>query len=353
MQQIIQPSYQLNLQRLAKLWLSVRHRGPQQTVTSSADEMEVRRKDQRQHSTMRAAVAELSQTVQDAESIWQNRQSLYVAVKHLLQSDGGVVDQEHFEAVLNDMLADHLDSLSLNLEKAKEVQSRFLPQTLPAVAGLDLFALLRPATELSGDFYDFLDITDDSFFFSVGDVSSKGMSAALLMPVLCKVLHTAVKFMPTPTPQALLRFVHDDLYAQLNGSAMFASMFVGHYHAPTRRLTYANAGHSPVIYKRNGAAAQLLKADGAPVGLLARGEWCDHTITLAPGDLLLIGTDGIVDVRNAMHHLFGYERLVTAVDQIGTSSAAEIADELLTELHRFAPNQLREDDQALVIFKGE
>lgn len=367
MQQSLRPSYQLNLQGLAKLWLSIRHRTPPPQAEQT--------KEPRHHSRQLKTFAHLSHTVQETEMVRQTRQSLHTLVQGTLGDNTPLSDPEHLEPMLDDMLADHLATLSLNLEKAKEVQQRFLPQALPNVDEIDLFALLRPATELSGDFYDFIeqptglgmerttemetrpaecaDHRPGTFFFTVGDVSSKGMSAALLMPVICKVLRTAIKYLAQPTPQSLLTFVHEDLYAQLNSAAMFASMFVGRYEPATRRILYANAGHSPVIYKPHGGPARLLRADGTPVGLLQQSSWSDHTLTLAPGDLLLIGTDGIVDTRNQMRSLFGYERLLTTVDRLAGGSARAIANDLLEILHEFAPHQLREDDQALLVFKGK
>ncbi|MEZ4681162.1 MAG: PP2C family serine/threonine-protein phosphatase [Caldilineaceae bacterium] len=132
------------------------------------------------------------------------------------------------------------------------------------MTGIDLFTVLRPATEVSGDFYDFILTNPESVYFSVGDVSSKGISAALLMPVICKVMRMAIRHLDAPTPQSLLAYIHDDMYHQLSNATMFATMFIGHYQPKHRLLTYANAGHSPVIYKPYHEHARLLQADGTP-----------------------------------------------------------------------------------------
>ncbi len=357
MQQTLNPSYQFGLQRLARLWLSIRHRGPSTQLLRAEAQGEAAGQEEpsRPLHTGRIhtrAVAKLAHAVQDAETIWQNRQLLYACVKEALTENSDPDAHEDWEPVLDDMLIDHLLHLSQNLEKAQEVQQRFLPQELPTVPTVELFATLRPATELSGDFYDFIATDSDDFFFSIGDISSKGMSAALLMPVICKVLRTAINYVAEPTPKALLAFVHDDMYAQFNGASMFASIFAGHYSPATRQLTYANAGHSPVIYKPVAGASRYLKADGTPVGLLQKGHWQNHTLTLAPGDLLLVGTDGLVDVCASSGNRFGYEQLLQTVETVAAESAATIADRLFAALQDFAPNQLHEDDQALLIFKG-
>jgi sigma-B regulation protein RsbU (phosphoserine phosphatase) len=119
----------------------------------------------------------------------------------------------------------------------------------------------------------------------------------------------------------------------------------------TRTLTYANAGHSPVIYRPRGGAPRLLKADGAPIGLLTTNSWRNQQLVLAPGDLLLIGTDGLVEQKNATRTMFGYERLLTVVDELGDCSAKMAADQLFEALHSFA-DAPRDDDQALMVIRG-
>ena len=259
---------------------------------------------------------------------------------------------QDLETLIHRTLADQLDRLSQNIEKARAVQKEFLPQTLPTVAGIDLFTVLRPATEVSGDFYDFILPTKEDVYFSMGDVSSKGMSAALLMPVICKVLRMAVKHLDKPDPQALLTYIHDDMYSQLSNATMFATMFIGHYQPQRRLLTYANAGHSPVIYKPHHKRARLLQADGTPIGLLDQNTWQNQELRLNPGDLLVVGTDGLVEHRNAMRTMFGYDRLLTLIDRFAAFNAQEIAGKLFDAIHHFSANQPSDDDQAVMVIKG-
>jgi len=253
--------------------------------------------------------------------------------------------------MIHSALAEQLKRLSLNMEKARVVQQGFLPQSVPTIAGIELYTVSRPATEVTGDFYDFIPSGQDEMIFSVGDVSSKGVSAALLMPVICKLLRLAVRHTTEPTPQSLLTYIHEDMYSQLSNATMFATMFVGHYHTPTRRLTYANAGHSPVIYRPHGGRARLLQADGTPIGLLEQSSWHNQQLTLQPGDLFLVGTDGIVEHKNSMRKMFGYERLLTLVDQLGQQPAQAVAEAIFTEIDHFA-KQPNDDDQALLVLCG-
>ncbi len=259
--------------------------------------------------------------------------------------------EEDLAGIIHSAMADQLNRLSLNLEKARAVQQGFLPQTVPTMMGIEFHTVLRPATEVSGDFYDFIQNSHQDVIFSVGDVSSKGISAALLMPVICKLLRLAVRHMGEVTPQSLLSYIHEDMYSQLSNATMFTTMFIGQYHVPTRRLTYANAGHSPVIYRPQGGSARLLQADGTPIGLLDQSQWHNQQLTLNPGDLFLVGTDGIVEHKNSLRKMFGYERLLTLVDQLGEAPAKMVAEAIFHDLHQFAA-QPNDDDQALLVLRG-
>ncbi len=335
MQQTFQPTHHFSLHQLAQIWLSM---GRRRSDTSPA-EME-------QKSTTREWQSDttlLTPLTKDAYE--SSRQS--VADHQRSQPDAG----EDLEGMIHSALAEQLNRLSLNLDKARAVQQGFLPQTVPTIAGIELYTVLRPATEVSGDFYDFIHNDHQDMIFSVGDVSSKGISAALLMPVICKLLRLAVRHMGDPTPQSLLSYIHDDMYSQLSNAAMFTTMFIGQYQAATRRLTYANAGHSPVIYRPQGGHARLLQADGTPIGMLDQSRWYNQQLTLNPGDLFLVGTDGIVEHKNSMRKMFGYDRLLTLVDQVGEESAQAVAEAIFAEVHHFSA-QPNDDDQALLVLCG-
>ncbi|MCA9935544.1 MAG: SpoIIE family protein phosphatase, partial [Anaerolineales bacterium] len=156
--------------------------------------------------------------------------------------------------------------LQTEMRMAQEVQLQLLPQKPPRVLGLDLFASSLPALQVGGDFFDFIVEAGRPLIFTVGDVSGKGVSSALLMTMIRTVLRGAGKFDATPTPQSLLDRANRDLYDDFTEVTMFATVFVGQYDAARRCLTYANAGHSPVVFCPAGGAARLLEADGTAVG---------------------------------------------------------------------------------------
>ncbi|MEZ4867907.1 MAG: PP2C family protein-serine/threonine phosphatase [Caldilineaceae bacterium] len=250
------------------------------------------------------------------------------------------------------MLVAQLAQYTAELESAKQVQAGFFPKTMPTLPGIDIFAESRQALEVGGDYYDFIRRTPDSFVVGVGDVSNKGMSAALLMAVLRKVVRTGVNVLATPTPQSLMAYINSDMYDEFSQVAMFATLFVGEFNATKRSLCYANAGHSPVIYRPRSQRARLVEAINPPIGVLSAPIWHEQTLRMEPGDLLVIATDGLVETGNYGEEPFGYKRLLALVDQVGEAPALEITQTIFAELDRFTPNPSHEDDQTLCVMKG-
>lgn len=244
------------------------------------------------------------------------------------------------------------EQLRRDFEKARKVQQGFLPQLLPNIDGLEIFADMHPATEVCGDFYDFIIGPQGQLIFVVGDISSKGISAALFMPAICKIIRTAIRVLDEPSPQAILDYVHNDLYTELNAISMFVTMFVGCYYPQCGSLFYANAGHSPVIYRPWQGRAHLLRADNPPIGILQETDWVHQQLTLSPNDLLFIGTDGIPETRNAGGKLYGYERLVGFIEQMAHANVSEIAYHLMASIHGFAARHAERDDKTIMLFKG-
>ena len=199
--------------------------------------------------------------------------------------------------------------LKTELELAARIQLRLLPQKMPNIAALDLWAECRPALQVGGDFYALIHSEAHPFIFAVGDVAGKGMAAALLMSTTLAVINNAARFMPNPTPKSLLQRTTENLYADFTEVGLFATAFVGHFEPTTRRLLFANAGHAPVIYRPADGRAQILEADSAPVGVLPESGCENYEMIFGPGDLLVVATDGLCEARDATGKMFGYDRL--------------------------------------------
>lgn len=248
-------------------------------------------------------------------------------------------------------LATHLTTLTHEMTMAKQAQATFYPQQLPEVNGIALFAEFRPAMQVSGDYYDFISLSPHELFFAVGDISNKGLTAAFFTPLMRKVVRTALK-LGKPTPQSVLDYVNADLHDEFSQATMFATAFIGLYEATSRRLRYVNAGQAPVIYRPAGGSARLLQADAPPVGIFTHSPCVEQELRLTPGDLLLVGTDGLVEVRNSANEIFGYDRLLHLLDTVGSHTPASVTAAIFYKLTTFASARKREDDQTLLIIKG-
>ncbi|MCA0457388.1 MAG: SpoIIE family protein phosphatase [Chloroflexi bacterium] len=242
--------------------------------------------------------------------------------------------------------------IQTEMELAKTVQTHLLPQRLPAVAGLDIAAGALPASQVGGDFYDFIHQPGEPFIFTVGDITGKGMSAALLMAMTRTLLRSKTRAFVRPSPLDILGSLNDEMYDDFTELSMFATVFVGQYDDYEKILYYANAGHSPVIYCPAGGEAVLLEADGAPVGVLPTSTCENQAIYFNPGDLLVAATDGFSEASNRERELFGYDRLLQLVTSIAHLPAQTIMSTLFTTVAEFSSGRAQDDDQTVVVIKG-
>ena len=243
------------------------------------------------------------------------------------------------------------------LELARQVQSSLLPTLPPQVAGLDIFGQCRPALQVGGDFYDFyVPSSSDSphaLTFTVGDVSGKGMPAALLMAMIRTTLRVIVnREGNVMSPESILDGANTDLYDDFSDVGMMASIFMGQFDVAARRLTYANAGHSPVILCPAGGEARLLEADGPFLGVLPTCLSQNQEVAFGLGDLLVVLSDGFNEAVNMSEEFFGIERLQRLIERLAHRSAREIGQQLLAEVSEYAKGHSQDDDQTIVVIKG-
>ncbi len=245
-----------------------------------------------------------------------------------------------------------LQDRMLDLDLAQKVQQSFLPQQIPSVPGLQIYARSRPASQVGGDYYDFIQNADGQLVFAVGDVSGRGVSAALFIPVIHIIMRTGVRTAVALTPSGLLDYTGADLYTEFALAGMFATVFTATYNPLDQCLRYANAGHSPVIFRRAGGKARLLGADGTPLGICQTSGCVDRELKLAPGDLLVMATDGFSEVRNSAGEMLGHDRLLWLVDKIGRHPVSTIGQLLFRAISHFQGKNQQEDDQTLVVMKA-
>jgi sigma-B regulation protein RsbU (phosphoserine phosphatase) len=240
--------------------------------------------------------------------------------------------------------------LQWQLRVAKDVQQRLFPQNHPRLETLDYAAFCQPALEMSGDYFDFLDLGSGKLGLLVVDVVGKGVPAALLMASV----HAAVR-----TRAPLLGESCGDLLSELNtllyeatDAGTFAAVFYAIYNEPQRMLTYSNAGHEPPLLFRAATHDFVrLEAQTLPVGMLAELRAAQSTVQLATGDRLLICTDGVTETQNEAGEEFGMDRLQTILCSHPERNAAELRDEILAALKHHRQGGRQADDVTLITLR--
>jgi len=241
--------------------------------------------------------------------------------------------------------------LQTEMELATQAQLHLLPQSPPDVEGLEIYAESRPALHVGGDFYDFIYRQGRPFIFSVGDVAGKGMSAALLMAMSRTAIRSKANFMPRVTPETIMNRSNDDLFGDFAQVGKFATVFVGQYNPAEHTLLYTNAGHSPVVYCPRGGTARLLEANGSAMGMMHINAYHNQMLLLNTGDVLVVGTDGFSEARNAHREIFGFERLTRLTEHTASRSAEEIAQAWFEAVDTFEAGYPQDDDQTLIVIK--
>lgn len=235
------------------------------------------------------------------------------------------------------------------LEIAKEVQARLFPQVGPALANLDYCGACYPARAVGGDYYDFLDFGAERLGLVVGDISGKGIAAALLMSNLQANLRSQCAI-SLDHPQRLLQGVNQ-LFCQNTPDGAFATLFFGDYHVPSGRLRYVNCGHLPALVLRTDGAVARLEATCTILGVFTKWDCEIGEVTVCPGDLLALYTDGITESFNEQGDEFGEERLKEALLRHRSLPANAVLSSVVEEVRRFSSPREQHDDITLIVVK--
>jgi sigma-B regulation protein RsbU (phosphoserine phosphatase) len=235
---------------------------------------------------------------------------------------------------------------------AQKIQQSLLISHLPHVDGVDVCLAFEPASRISGDYYDVILGYNNTVYFVIGDISGKGMPAALFMAMTLKAIRSAALTMPVPTPDVIIDHVNETLYKDYNDAMMFSTIFIGQYNPQSHEIAYANAGHSPVIYYPAGEKARMLWADTYPMGLFPDLKCKLGKIRLTAGDILLLATDGINETSNKSSRLFGFTQLMLLVEMLAQQSVSIISDNILEAVKQYGAGKDQEDDRAMLVIKG-
>ncbi len=238
----------------------------------------------------------------------------------------------------------HLERLQWELTMARRLQGSVLPRGFPAVPGLEGHGLTVPAREVGGDFFDFIPLGGDRVAIALGDVSGKGVPAAYLMGIVRGMLRVAAS-LGTPPADCLARL--DRFLGAANDHAMFATVVYGILDAERATLTYANAGHGPpLLLGADGEARVLPPHAGPALAAFGDGRYADIEVPLAPGDVVLLYTDGIVEALAPDATAFGIERLLARARRLSAASPQELCEGLVEEVRVYAAGHPLLDDIA-------
>jgi sigma-B regulation protein RsbU (phosphoserine phosphatase) len=242
------------------------------------------------------------------------------------------------------------ERLNRELEIAREVQEHLFPQRLPPVPGLDYCGRCRPAREVGGDYYDFLELPNGRLGVAIGDVSGKGVGAALMMASLEASLRGQA---PLGHDLAELMKRVNSLVHQASSASRYATLFYAEYDPRSRQLSYVNAGHNaPVILRNSGAGCQVFRLEtGGPVIGLLRQCYRQESFSLEPGDLVVLFTDGISESMNARDEEWGEDRMIEFAKTCQGLTAFEAMTRILAASEAHAAGASQHDDMTLVVLR--
>ena len=244
-------------------------------------------------------------------------------------------------------VADRL-SLKGELEVAREIQLAMLPRGTYTIGDVEICGVTRPANTVGGDFYDVLPLPDSRLIVTLGDVAGKGSPAALLMALLLAVLRTLVdEAMEAP---ALMRRLNAQI-CRHSPASRFITLFYAVYTPSTGALTYVNAGQTPPLVRRADGRFDRLTGTGVALGMFEGSEFGSVTTMLAPGEMLVMYSDGITEAEDPQGHPFDEAGLELVVERFATASAADLGIHVLKAVEVHANDSRFTDDLTILILK--
>jgi serine phosphatase RsbU (regulator of sigma subunit) len=232
----------------------------------------------------------------------------------------------------------------------RKIQLSLLPRAVPQVAGWEFHATYRAAREVSGDFYDFIPVPADPDLMgiTIGDVTGKGVPAALMMATTRILLRNGTT--SGARPAAVITGANRQIVED-NRSGLFATALQARLELASGRVALANAGHEPPILVRADGRSRRLPAGGALLGLFRSASPAETLISLAPGDLLVLYTDGVTDARSPSRRLFGERRLLAEIRAARGRPADEVGAAIVAAVDAFSAGAPQFDDLTLVIVR--
>ena len=246
-----------------------------------------------------------------------------------------------------------LESIKTDLAVAGEIQQAILPRVFPPFPEnereLDLAALMTPAKDVGGDFYDFFRIDPQRIGVVVADVSGKGVPAAIFMAVSRTLLRT-IGLQGDAPGDCIKR--SNELLVSESVNCMFVTVFYAIYNVVTGEVNYCNAGHNPpFLLKADGTVSMQPISTNCIVGAIDGLDYAEGTLQLSVGDTLLMYTDGVNEAFNEQHQQYGEQRMEQLLTTQAGSTCRELIDAQLADVHQFAGDEPQSDDITLLAIK--
>lgn len=293
--------------------------------------------------------------------IAQDRLIGVIDVRTLLPRVWSQIDV-HFLSIISGQIAGIIEKdkfrmeINKDLEAAKYVQAKLLPDIIPVIKGYDLAAFLVPSSQVGGDYYDFIEIAENNLGIVIADVSGKGIGAAILMASIQGLVNAHAK-QGISTSDTLFS-INNALY-QSTELEKFATMLFGVLHIDTGNFNYTNAGHNPpYIYRANSTEPQSLEIGGTVLGIIKDANYSEGNFQLLSGDVLVLYSDGVTETHNEKGELFGIERLHKIVYEYMANNksgikARELLNRIYESVHDFSSVVSFNDDFTIVVIYKE
>lgn len=248
------------------------------------------------------------------------------------------------------------ERIESELKIAHDIQMSFLHKVFPPFPDrteFDLYATIDPAKEVGGDLYDFCFLDDDTLFFYIGDVSDKGVPAALFMAVTMTLMKRTAQ-QERPDPAEILLQVNGDLFSG-NENLLFVTLCCFILNVKTGELFYSNAGHNPpVVLRADGNAEWLELPDGMVLGVMPDANYTTRSTRLKPGERIVLYTDGVTEAMNPGHELYTDEKLRATLADLASGSVSDLVKGVVGSVREHAMGATQSDDIAMLAieFKG-
>ena len=268
-------------------------------------------------------------------------------IYHAYTESRGTLERRNVELQRTvEMEQTHSQEHGQELAKAREIQEGLLPKKIPQVRGLEVAGAWQPARVVGGDYYDVLKFSERKIGICIGDVVGKGISAALLMANLQASFRAFAS--ESMSPSTLCEKLNE-VFSNNLARDKFVTFCYCTIDAANRRLTYASAGHCPLLVLHGSGAGGTLKEGGTPLGTVPDRKYADTEVQLEPGDRLVLYTDGLTEAMDSAEQEFGEPRLLELGSRNTALSAAELLKTIMSEVSSFSGGSFQDDFTLVVV----